>query len=155
MDDFDQPGVWWVADPFIGEDGLELAERAGVTLLQIHGHYPEMGRYYSEQPTWRTSARLLLDEESWLFTARRGRMLTRQELAGFVARAADLGLNPALYFNACECQWQLARQRFARWRVLGPEGEPIRAWWVKGVRGEQCVLMNPDPAGEFGRFLVK
>ena len=117
MANFNQPGVWWVTDPFIGEDGLELAERAGVTLLQIHGHYPEMGRYYSEEPTWRTSARLLLDQERWLFTARRGRMLTRQELADFVARAAGLGLNPALYFNGCECQWELARRRFVCWRA--------------------------------------
>ena len=45
MVDFSQPGLWWVANPFVGEKGLALAERAGVTLLQIHGHYPEMGRY--------------------------------------------------------------------------------------------------------------
>lgn len=143
-----------MADPFVGQQGLALAERACVTLLQIHGHYPEMGRYYSEEPEWRTSGRLLLDEERWLFTARRGRRLTREGLSDFVARASALGLNPALYFNACECQWELARRRFACWRVLDAKGKPVRTWWVKGVRGEQCVLMNPDPAGEFGRFLV-
>ena len=74
----------------------------------------------------------MLDERRWLFTARPGRVLTRRGLADFVGRAAARGLNPALYFNACECQWELARRHFARWRVLGPEGKVVQSWWVKG-----------------------
>jgi len=139
------PRVFEMDGPMIydfvtSEERLERDLGQGLAWQELGWYWPHLGLYRPAADTWQRQPR----ELGGLGT---GGEVTVAMLNDYIHRARGRGVEQCLYFQSTESWAEYAEQHFPESRAARPDGTLLPTW----IR---CVVMNPDPAGPFGRHIL-
>lgn len=114
---------------------------------ELHGHFPWYGQMIPPP-----------DVKSWTCHSHPvpGTTLSREKIEAHCKLARRNGIGTFLYYNCTESEHQFAEKEFPSSIAHAESGKPKGAWHAERYPGERaCFLMNADPSGAFGRYMVQ
>lgn len=136
--DYDGPMIYDFIEP---EERLQRDREQDLAWQELGWYWPHLGLYLPDGETWKRQPRSEGGKGD-------GGTVTRSMIRDYLGLSQRLGVAQCLYFQSTESWIEFAETHFPESRYRRANGD-FAPTWVK------CMLMNPDPDGEFGRHILR
>lgn len=140
-------GWYHLGNPADDENKIVQVKQQGVEWFELHGHFPFYGLYAPKPEEWRI---IMNSDEISLDNWEKGAGKRRngyERMYNQISLWHKHGVQTYLYFQGFEAWHQYAEKYFAEDIARNKRDEPHSAWKL-------CNLLNPDPAGEWGKYVI-
>jgi len=142
----DGEGWYYLADAFDNEQKIKELQQRNVTWTELHGHFPFYGLYLPDRNEWG----IIFDSgdhsfDDWIRGSGRYKN-SYARMSATIEMWHKYNIQVYLYFQCFEAWYQYAQKYFETSIARDEYGNPLPAW-------DFTHLMNPDPAGLWGKHI--
>lgn len=129
---------------------LERARLLGLKYLEVHGHFPWYGNYFNEDESeWETIDTLERRKLGQLPAEAEVEKLSQPKIQERLRILKENGVSNHWYLNFSDGYIPEVEKRWPQSIAKQEDGAYARSGW------RYCHLMNPDPEGAFGKYVVQ
>lgn len=140
-------GWYYLAFPDVREEQISALHDRNVEWIEFHEYFPFYGLYMPHLPDWG----IILDsDEVGLTQWETGAGIKRnsyQNMKDLIRLWHKYGIQVFLYYQSSEAWYQYAQKYFNEDIAIDRKGNPHPSW-------QSTRLMNPDPNGDWGRYII-
>lgn len=140
-------GWYYLAFPDVREEQISALHDRNVEWIEFHEYFPFYGLYMPHSPDWG----IILDSDEVELTQwETGVGIKRnsyQNMKDLIRLWHKYGIKVFLYYQSSEAWYQYAQKYFNKDIAIDRKGNPHPSW-------QSTRLMNPDPSGDWGRYII-
>jgi hypothetical protein len=140
-------GWYYLSYPDIREEQISAYHDRKVEWIEFTASFPFYGLYIPHLPDWG----IVFDSDEvgiaqWEAGAGTKR-ISLQKMKDFIQSWHKYGIQVFLYYQSAEAWHQYAKKYFSKDIAIDRKGTPLPSWLF-------THLMNPDPDGDWGRYII-